>query len=198
MFHFSIFNASCSQKSHRLDKEVIFLDCHTLEDLRNSIYCLGGNIEQGFLLIEDVIYCKNEQDCYEFVQERRKKSNEYYRVESIENQPIKNITFRLGQPFHFVHNGNCVHQILLTYLRTSCSYDDQNLTSYPLTTYQQLKKRERCQVCREAVATDVTYDDVNVHTSPFFWCNRCFISFHFKADETLAYEDFKHFKYQHN
>ena len=47
--------------------------------------------------------------------------------------------------------------------------------------------RRVCEICNEAMAQKVTYDDRNAPQEPAFWCLTCYKMMHYDAGNSLLY-----------
>lgn len=206
LYHVSIFNSIHSTQAGKLMKEVIFLDNHTLLHLARLITCLSQHsVSRGFFILNGVVYCDREVDCASFLKKTREKflenpkdpNMDYYTIKPMKKQYISKLRFELGKPFYFVH-GNCQHQVVITNIRISTDEESRNTYEYPLPVYEQLKRRQKCCACTDHTATKVTYNDVHATQSPCFWCDQCFIAFHYKPDGTKQYDEFQVAPYKHD
>eukprot|EP00494_Astrolonche_serrata_P026946 UN27209 len=90
MLHICIFHSKLCSSANRLSKEVVFLDSHTLNDLRGCIDCLAKTDEKaGYFVIEGICYTdnnpQNRLDSHKFITKSRKdfKRLDFYRHHSI-------------------------------------------------------------------------------------------------------------------
>jgi len=211
LLHVSIFNSIHSTQAGRLMKEMIFLDNHTLSDLAKQISCLADSkheVKNSFFVVDGTIYCDREVDCAVFMEKQRRLYAENPKDPSMhpfQRKPMKNVDLcqlpiQLGKPFYFVHGG-CQHQIVFTNVRISnkkIMKDSHNVREYPMPVYEQVKRRQKCVVCGDQTATKTTYNDIHATQSPCFWCENCYISFHYKMDGTKIYEEFEVEDYNHD
>ncbi|ETO35081.1 hypothetical protein RFI_01993 [Reticulomyxa filosa] len=108
------------------------------------------------------------------------------------------LNIRVGSYYLYVHQGDCEHTFIVTNVRMIHRSDPLNTYAYPFVTYQQLPKRQKCNICETYNAKFVSYDDKYTTESPFYFCKNCFISFHFDTNGKLLYNDFTAFEYDHH
>ncbi|EEC17095.1 conserved hypothetical protein [Ixodes scapularis] len=93
------------------------------------------------------------------------------------------LELRLGYPYVYLHQGHCEHLLVFSDLRMLHPDDSQNPHDYPL----RLKsfpfgKRVLCMLCHTTIAKWVTYGNERVTDDPFFFCDVCFHSYNYTAD----------------
>ena len=65
---------------------------------------------------------------------------------------VKDLTLRLGQPYVFIHLGDCEHLIIFTDMRLHHPTDTQDLELYPVFLSDK-SVSPRCCVCKVDTAT---------------------------------------------
>jgi len=217
IFSVCIFNSNGSALANRLDREVLFLHNHTLEHLQKQVVCLTdlSDIQKkkkrkyeksSFFVIEGDVYTDNEAGAREFQEicanHWQKEGVEFPEVKALKGMLLVDVPFRLGATYYYIHHGNCVHPFCFRELRVSTQrdiIDDPKLpTIYPLVVYEQVKRRQKCGICQEMIAEHTTYNDIHVDETPFYWCERCFMSFHFDQSGKQLYDEFEWKQYKHD
>lgn len=80
---------------------------------------------------------------------KRKDKFEPSKVVDMANIKIKDLTMRLGQPYVFMHIGNCEHLVIFTDLKTLHPTDSQDLAEYPILLCDKYNS-PKCCVCQNA------------------------------------------------
>ncbi|GMT14490.1 hypothetical protein PFISCL1PPCAC_5787, partial [Pristionchus fissidentatus] len=194
----------------------------TLFQIRERIMCVsdfGTFIEEGkelekpdatmfnislypssFLFIHDTFYVDTSRaDCTDISQEIRdfmasKKCFGPTKVESMSGVTVLDLTLRLGQPYIFMHSGNCEHTIIFTDLRLMTKDDEQDESKYPLLTFER-SGDVRCMACKKFEAGMGVEVNSRLPMTPAFFCDTCFKEFHFSHGQRLG--EFKAFPYFH-
>ncbi|KAI8359344.1 snRNA-activating protein of 50kDa MW C terminal-domain-containing protein [Mortierella sp. GBAus27b] len=107
---------------------------------------------------------------------------------------IQDVKIRVNHPYLFVHQGNCEHIVMFRDLRLfSHQHDDLNRNSYPLQTFQERTRKRACQMCNGRRASFVTVNDRLAGQSPCYFCEDCYIAFHYDEQGNILYDDFQVF-----
>lgn len=61
------------------------------------------------------------------------------------------------------------------------------MLEYPVRAFQTKIRRRRCRFCKIRLATKVTYGDRLSGENPAFFCESCYISFHYDTTNRLLY-----------
>lgn len=96
--------------------------------------------------------------------------------------------------FLYVHQGNCMHCIVLRRIRTASFRDSTNL---PALTYLRKYRRRKCFICDVYSAKFMTVNDKHAPENPCYFCGACYDMFHKDERGNLLYSDFTVYKYTH-
>lgn len=114
---------------------------------------------------------------------------------SMQNTRISDLSIKLYIPYLFTHYGDCEHLLVFTKVYSlSPGKDDTNPDSYPLTSVPRFKKK-KCSMCDLYVARHVTFYDRFAPEHPCFFCDKCYLSFHYDANGNLLYDGFEVYRY---
>lgn len=107
--------------------------------------------------------------------------------------PLDFIRFKLEIPYLFVHQGNCCHRIIFKEVRIHSKNDVSLKNLYPRITYEEIRKKVLCKICKSASPSWITIKDELVDEDPYIWCHTCFSLFHYEVDGTASakFEAFK-------
>ncbi|KAG7963266.1 hypothetical protein I3843_09G110400 [Carya illinoinensis] len=108
------------------------------------------------------------------------------------------LTFRLGAGYLYCHQGDCKHAIVIRDMRLIHSEDVHNRAGYPIVLFQLKSRVQKCDVCKIYRATKVTVDDKWAQKNPCYFCKDCYFLLHYGKDESLLYNDFSVYDYQHD
>ncbi|KAK3818653.1 MAG: snRNA-activating protein of 50kDa MW C terminal-domain-containing protein [Benniella sp.] len=75
----------------------------------------------------------------------------------------------------------------------SHQHDDLNRNSYPFQTFQERTPKRRCQMCNANLASYVTVNDRLAGHSPCYFCEDCYVAFHYNVEGNILYDDFQVF-----
>ncbi|KAI9144607.1 snRNA-activating protein of 50kDa MW C terminal-domain-containing protein, partial [Paraphysoderma sedebokerense] len=118
-----------------------------------------------------------------------------YRKGNMESTFFQDLSIRLNYPYSFMHQGDCEHIVIFRDVRLHHPTDFQSPSSYPHLTFQSQIKRPRCFICNDLATQHVTYNDKFVGDNPCYWCEPCFIEFHYDSEDKILYRDFMWFTY---
>ncbi|XP_042982401.1 snRNA-activating protein complex subunit isoform X3 [Carya illinoinensis] len=108
------------------------------------------------------------------------------------------IRFRLGAGYLYCHQGDCKHSIVIRDMRLIHPEDVHNRGGYPIVLFQIKSRVQKCDVCKIYRATKVTVDDKWAQKNPCYFCKDCYFLLHYGKDESLLYNDFSVYDYQHD
>ncbi|GMS84172.1 hypothetical protein PENTCL1PPCAC_6347, partial [Pristionchus entomophagus] len=194
----------------------------TLSSIREKIMCksdFGTYIEEGkelekpdpnnfnislypsaFIFIHDTFYVDTSRpECIDISKEIREFMAKKHcfgptKVESMSGITILDLTLRLGQPYMFMHSGNCEHILTFTDLRLMTKDDEQDDSKYPIVTFERGGNMQ-CMACKKMEAGMGVENNSRLPMTPAFFCDTCFKEFHFSHGQRLG--DFKAFPYFH-
>ncbi|CAN8029514.1 unnamed protein product, partial [Ixodes persulcatus] len=195
----------------QVQAEVAVLGQQTLQSLREKISCVSDVLspgdfsenpgrpqtlkamdlyKSGFFFIGNTFYndmsspsCKDySQVIRDWAQNSRREVGPF-EARRMEATRFVDLELRLGYPYVYVHQGHCEHLLVFSDLRMLHPDDSQNPHDYPL----RLKsfpfgKRVLCMLCHTTIAKWVTYGNERVTDDPFFFCDICFHSYNYTAD----------------
>merc|ERR1712002_1387776 len=215
-------------------QEVQVIGSQKLSELRDIIECLTDTVipfdlsdpqnadckvtnkdlfSSGYFFIENVFYNDMRyplsKDLSKDVRHWAKDPKRGYKEVSsalMEETTFLDLSIRLGQPYVYIHQGNCEHLIVFTYLRMMNIDDCQARLAYPLTDARVIQKRRRlCRACMQAHAVWYIVDSKFCPVSPCLICDTCHLYLHydndgnkltsFKAFQVPAYEHHKLYPY---
>lgn len=78
----------------------------------------------------------------------------------MEDTRFVDLNLRIGTPYLFCHQGNCLHHMIVHEVRRiDRSFDVLNRLAYPLHVFQSKIRRKKCRICDTCPAKYVTYGD---------------------------------------
>ncbi|XP_062579566.1 snRNA-activating protein complex subunit 3-like [Saccostrea cucullata] len=98
---------------------------------------------------------------------------------SMEDTSFLDLTLRLGQPYVYMHQGDCEHLIVFSDIRILSPQDTQDIREYPLVTHKRLKNQTKCRVCQMHASRWMAYNSEHAPEDPSFFCEQCFRSLHY-------------------
>lgn len=195
-------------------QEFLVLGSQTLCLLKDVIYCLsnhtlgGQTRSSGYFLFENIFYNDMRNDnidysayIFDWAQTNDiplAYNNQPFQRRKMEETKFSDLSISIGVPYTFVHQGDCTHTLVFTEIRQFRPFDCKNQHAYPLQVFQSKIRRKKCQMCETFAARYVTYDDRLAPTNPCFFCDYCYIDFHYGSDGTILYQDFEVFPYYHS
>jgi hypothetical protein len=103
----------------------------------------------------------------------------------------------LGAQNLFVHLGECEHVVVFTDLWLRTRADEPRRSAYPRLLFEARRKVERCFVCKQHAARQMTVGSssylarLGVH-NPSCFCEQCYHALHYDArDNRLLHDDFR-------
>ncbi|XP_033750151.1 snRNA-activating protein complex subunit 3-like [Pecten maximus] len=205
-----------------LDQKFQVLGSQRLSDLRDKISCvndlaIAGDFSEnpddnsgfyakdvyrsGFFYIEGVFYNDlREVDSRDYSRVIRKWAAEEGRgigqmtTQNMDDAFFMDLKVRLGQPYLYMHQGNCEHIIIFNDIRLFHNDDLQDRREYPKLTYKRTYKRSICRVCEIHSSRWLTYNSKHAPDDPSFFCDQCFRALHYDKDGKKI-GNFKAYKY---
>ncbi|XP_062575704.1 snRNA-activating protein complex subunit 3-like isoform X2 [Saccostrea cucullata] len=190
-----------------LDQTILVLGCEKLTDLRDKITCvndlaLAGDLSEnpdftpehyakdlyksGFFYIEGCFYNDfRDSGAIDYSQVIRDWAKDPAReigamqTASMEDTSFLDLTLRLGQPYVYMHQGDCEHLIVFSDIRILSPQDTQDIREYPLVTHKRLKNQTKCRVCQMHASRWMAYNSEHAPEDPSFFCEQCFRSLHY-------------------
>ncbi|KAK2954198.1 putative snRNA-activating protein complex subunit 3 [Blattamonas nauphoetae] len=195
-------------------QEFHVLGSQVLTDLRDRLYCLAdylydtSPIRPAFFLIENTFYNDSRsgqtQDYSEPIMRWLEQDDRNLRpgLGAFATRPMEQTTFldlniKIGQPYLYVHQGNCEHTIVFSEARIISPDDVQDANLYPRHIFQAKIRRRKCKICDIFPARCVTYSDRMATDDPYFYCDHCYRPLHYTSDNRLLFTDFETFPYYH-
>lgn len=183
---------------------------HTLLDLKNLIFCPSDVVFNGdfsfvspkkehlsqsrfpssFLFINDTFYI---DDVTPNAIDLSKQFREFalgrpeigpLKTASMSVTKLEDLVLRLGQPYVYVHQGNCEHLITFTDVCLMTRLHRQ--FTFPRRIYEKTFKRIPCFACKVSSANWVVTGHSELPTSETFACNSCYRDFFFKDGKKVG------------
>lgn len=107
---------------------------------------------------------------------------------------FEDLTIRMGVPYLFVHHGNCEHIIIFKEMRGAHSTDG-TVTAFPKTVFRKYTHRFKCRMCKSHTATVMTVDDILAGETPCFFCESCYVAFHYSSEGELLTHDHQMYRF---
>uniref|UniRef100_A0A0G4HPQ1 snRNA-activating protein complex subunit 3 n=1 Tax=Chromera velia CCMP2878 TaxID=1169474 RepID=A0A0G4HPQ1_9ALVE len=85
---------------------------------------------------------------------------------------------KLYQRGAYLHQGDCEHRVVVEAVRMPTATDCQIREGYPVTTYEALVRKRRCQICKTQAVAKICLDDVWVPFNPSYVCDLCYQLIH--------------------
>ncbi|XP_069137305.1 snRNA-activating protein complex subunit 3-like [Argopecten irradians] len=193
-----------------LDQKFQVLGTQHLSELRDKISCvndlgIGGDFSEdpddtsgfyakdvyrsGFFYIEGVFYNDlREVDSRDYSTVIRKWAAEEGRgigpmtTQQMDETFFLDLKVRLGQPYLYMHQGNCEHIIIFNDIRLFHPDDAQDRREYPRLAFKRTYKRSICRVCEIHSSRWLTYGSQHAPDDPSFFCDQCFRALHYDKD----------------
>ncbi|KAH7816924.1 putative snRNA-activating protein complex subunit 3-like protein [Monocercomonoides exilis] len=195
-------------------QEFQVLGSQSLTALRDRLYCLadylmdGQQTKSGFFLIENTFYndmrLPENMDYSKFISDWVNDKSRFtipsvgmFSSKRMEDTTFLDLTIKIGQPYLYVHQGSCEHNIVFTEARLATPMDVQTYSSYPRHIFQAKIRRRKCKICDIFPARYVTYQDRMATEDPFFFCEHCYRPLHYDFEGRVLYNDFEVFPYYH-
>lgn len=101
---------------------------------------------------------------------------------------ISELCVRLGQPYVFLHHGDCEHALLFIDVYQDYNAPTNSQSSSTKTGYQTWRRSPRilpCDVCKARMAVKFTVADPWADIIPFHYCSVCFRDAHYTREGKL-------------
>ena len=92
------------------------------------------------------------------------------------------LDIRMGQPYVYLHQGNCEHMFIFSDVRLLSADDCFDRTCYPVVHNVLRAHRVRCRACDTFTATWMTSGSKRDPEDPCFYCDKCLRMFHYDAE----------------
>uniref|UniRef100_A0A7S1TCY1 snRNA-activating protein complex subunit 3 n=1 Tax=Compsopogon caeruleus TaxID=31354 RepID=A0A7S1TCY1_9RHOD len=205
---------------------ILVLSSQCLTDLRDAIECQSDDFRNdvegetatgrgsGMFFIEGVLYddLRDESNIrystkiLEFLKVELDRDGPSIRspslptVQRMESTKMSDLRrVRLGSAQLYLHAGDCEHLLVIQDVRGLSMRlgDPLRARLYPYTSWRARKRRRHCAACQRRLAERVCFGDVQALDHPTFFCEDCFVQFHYRPNGTLRYADFQVFPYHH-
>ncbi|XP_075747102.1 proximal sequence element A Pbp49 [Rhipicephalus microplus] len=197
--------------SFKIQAELAMLGCQTLRTLREKISCVSDAVIVGdfsddpdrtsdqqasdlyksaFFYIGNTFYndmsdpsCRDYSEVIIEWAKDPKREIGPFNVADMADTKLVDLNLRLGYPYVYVHQGYCEHLVVFSDMRMHHPHDSQCLADYPVTLQAFPRgKSVFCMMCHKKIATWVTYENERVTSDPYFFCDGCFRSYNYTAD----------------
>jgi len=102
---------------------------------------------------------------------------------NMEECSFNDLNFRLGQPYLYVHQGDCEHMVIFTNIRLFSPQGDCPLkTTYPLLLKTRHRGSTRCFMCKLKTAKWMVFGNDRLPDEPFLFCQDCMLQFNYTKD----------------
>uniref|UniRef100_A0A914XVJ9 snRNA-activating protein complex subunit 3 n=1 Tax=Panagrolaimus superbus TaxID=310955 RepID=A0A914XVJ9_9BILA len=168
-----------------------FSNLQDFEDATNPEDYYLNRYPSAFIFIHDTFYIDernpNSQDISEPIRRYMASKKDFgpTKVADIMQYKVKDLTLRLGQPYVFVHLGDCEHLLIFTDLKLLHPTDNQEMDYYPVFLSDK-RVTPKCCVCRNETATFIISESDRIPHHPAFMCTSCFNSFHYEGDNRIG------------
>lgn len=112
---------------------------------------------------------------------KKKRLSDFKKADMAETRFI-DLDVRLGQPYVYLHQGNCEHFFIFTDVRLLSPDDCFDRTCYPVVHNVLRTHRLRCRACDTFTATWMTTGSKRDPEDPCFYCDKCLHLFHYDKD----------------
>lgn len=117
------------------------------------------------------------------------------RSAKMEETRFIDLNIRLGQPYVYVHQGDCEHIIVFPEIRVFCPQTDSPfLKDYPKVYKTVNRSASKCRMCHINVAKWIVLENKRLPDEPYFFCHQCFMSFNYDSKKKKI-GHFKAFRY---
>lgn len=109
-----------------------------------------------------------------------------FKRERMELSKFEDVSFRLGCPYLYSHQGNCEHLFTISDIRYVPNDLQFRKTRFPFVTATAIGRKEdclRCYMCRNRPPHWYTRNNSRLPVDPFFFCENCFYSFNYDRDK---------------
>lgn len=193
----AVYDAEAPTKS----VELRFSDRSALVDLIDGIPCTARAAlpkasteirSTAVVFIEGSLYVDHRFDVSDYetpIHDFLTSRGKVVRIVQLSEQTIlfSDLEIRLGQPYVFLHNGDCEHIFLFTdvYHDYSISRNKNKDESRHCEIWRRSPRVTPCDVCRARMAVKFTTKDPWVDTIPFHYCETCFTDAHYTREGKL-------------
>lgn len=109
-----------------------------------------------------------------------------FKRQRMEDHTFKDIKFRLGCPYLYLHQGDCEHLFTISDVRYVVDSPALRNIKFPYITATSFGGKEenlRCYMCKKRPPHWYTRNNDRLPTDPFFFCESCFYSFNYTKDK---------------
>uniref|UniRef100_A0AC35FKU6 snRNA-activating protein complex subunit 3 n=1 Tax=Panagrolaimus sp. PS1159 TaxID=55785 RepID=A0AC35FKU6_9BILA len=168
-----------------------FSNLQDYEDATNPEDYYLNRYPSAFIFIHDTFYIDkrnpNSQDISEPIRRSMASKKDFgpTKVADIMEYKIKDLNLRLGQPYIFIHLGDCEHLLFFTDLKLLHPSDNQEMDFYPVFLSDK-RTSPKCCVCKNESATFIISESDRIPLHPAFMCTPCFNTFHYEGDNRIG------------
>ncbi|XP_013406021.1 snRNA-activating protein complex subunit 3 isoform X2 [Lingula anatina] len=205
-----------------LDQEFQVIGSNTLTDLRDKYSCVAdfsvpGEFSEdpdmpqdnrakdlfksGFFFIEGTFYNDMRyDDCRDYSKviidwaKEKERGLGPYTSAKMETTRFVDLKLRLGQPYVYLHQGECEHLVVFSDLRLHGADDPQDAKAYPLLVHKSKPRRQLCIACQTMTARWIVHGSPLAPEDPSHFCDVCFKMLHYDKNKKKLVE-FKAFPF---
>ena len=189
-------NPAVKRSPLSLDMEIEVMASQVLQDLRQAIGCPSDMIRaphlqnlsktSAYFFINDTFYNDSRPTSIDYSEPIIEWSKTQaagigdLKAEDMAVTRFADISFRLGYPYLYVHQGDCEHLIVFKDMRVVLS---SKISPYDYPKLKPIAKRlqVKCELCCVNVACWTTRDNERTVTDPSFFCEECHRSFNYNS-----------------
>uniref|UniRef100_A0A5S6QKB9 snRNA-activating protein complex subunit 3 n=1 Tax=Trichuris muris TaxID=70415 RepID=A0A5S6QKB9_TRIMR len=106
--------------------------------------------------------------------ERRSRSVGPFTTAKMEETTFKELNIRLGQPYVYVHQGNCEHLLVFSDIHFAHKSDPQDISWYPVDFTKRAKTIYHCEACQDNYARWIVHAKERLPQPTMLFCEPCF------------------------
>ncbi|ELU01560.1 hypothetical protein CAPTEDRAFT_224102 [Capitella teleta] len=120
-----------------------------------------------------------------------------YSAKKMEETTFYDLSVRIGEPYVYVHQGDCEHVISFSDIRILHRNECHDVLQYPIIIEdpRNITHSIMCRVCSAHCASWLTYDSPLTPENPCFFCETCFRMLHYDSEGQRTVGKFRAYKY---
>ncbi|KFD58368.1 hypothetical protein M514_00594, partial [Trichuris suis] len=92
----------------------------------------------------------------------------------MEETTFDDLNIRLGQPYVYIHQGNCEHLVVISNIHFAHEEDPQDVSWYPIDFTRRAKTIVHCDICQDSYAKWIVFAKDHLPQPTMFFCKSCF------------------------